>query len=71
MSLRLSLLRREIVHRATVHADGISRQLFDLLLREFEIIHPGFVKRKWTLGDAFVPVAGIIYTGIASVKKFE
>lgn len=69
--VRLSILRWKIIHRAAVHADGTSRHIFDLFLREFGIVHPRFVKRKRALGDAFIAVAGIVHAGVPSVKKFE
>ena len=58
--VRLSILRGQIIHRAAVHADGTSRHIFDLFLREFGIVHPRFVKRKRALGDAFI--ACLLYT---------
>ena len=66
--VRLSILRWQIVHRAAVHADGTSRHIFDLFLREFGIVHPRFVKRKRAFCDTFIAVAARVYASIPSVK---
>ena len=70
--MRLSILRGQIIHRAAVHADGTSRHIFDLFLREVRDCSPTFRKTKsGHLSYAFIAVAGIVHAGVPSVKKFE